>query len=80
MKKLIGEILKFFVSKIELFELFEKYGIDFIVVVQLMNILCKELDYVSSILFFEYQIIDVLVEYLIKIKIEVLMKLIGFDC
>lgn len=51
MKKLIGETLKFPVSKIESSEPLEKYGIDSIVVVQLTNTLRKELDHVSSTLF-----------------------------
>lgn len=79
MKKLIGETLKFPVSKIESSEPLEKYGIDSIVVVQLTNTLRKELDHVSSTLFFEYQTIDALVEHLIKTKTEALMKLTGLD-
>ncbi|KAA6474297.1 SDR family NAD(P)-dependent oxidoreductase [Bacillus swezeyi] len=79
MKKLIGETLKIPASKIDSSEQLEKYGIDSIVVVQLTNTLRKELDHVSSTLFFEYQTIDALVEHLIKTKKEALMKLTGLD-
>lgn len=68
MKKLIGQTLKIPASKIDSSEQLEKYGIDSIVVVQLTNTLRKELDHVSSTLFFEYQTIDALVEHLIKTK------------
>ncbi|PAY12901.1 SDR family NAD(P)-dependent oxidoreductase [Bacillus sp. 7705b] len=79
MKKLIGQTLKIPASKIDSSEQLEKYGIDSIVVVQLTNTLRKELDHVSSTLFFEYQTIDALVEHLIKTKKEALMRLTGLD-
>jgi polyketide synthase PksN len=79
LKKLIGETLRIPYHKIDSAEPFEKYGIDSIMVVQLTNSLSKVFDNVSSTLFFEYQTIDALVEYLLNTKKEMLLTLLGLE-
>ena len=79
LKKMIGETLKIPYHKIDSAEPFEKYGIDSILVVQLTNTLSKVIDNVNSTLFFEYQTIDALVEYLLKIKKDAFLTLLGLE-
>ncbi|WP_155660759.1 SDR family NAD(P)-dependent oxidoreductase, partial [Priestia megaterium] len=65
-KELIGRTLKIPSYKVDSAELLEEYGIDSILIVQLTNNLREHFDNVNSTLFFEYQTIDSLVEYLLN--------------
>ncbi|UED76953.1 SDR family NAD(P)-dependent oxidoreductase [Brevibacillus sp. DP1.3A] len=78
-KKLIGETLRIPTQQIKSSAPLEQYGIDSILVVQLTNSLRKDFSNMSSTIFFEYQTIDALVEYLIETQKEALIKVIGFE-
>ncbi|MED1915622.1 SDR family NAD(P)-dependent oxidoreductase [Bacillus thuringiensis] len=78
-KKLIGETLRIPTQQIKSSAPLEQYGIDSILVVQLTNSLRKDFANMSSTIFFEYQTIDALVEYLIETQKEVLIKVIGLE-
>ncbi|PEP92269.1 polyketide synthase, partial [Bacillus wiedmannii] len=74
-QELIGRTLKIPSYKIDSSELLEAYGIDSILVVQLTNALREKFENISSTLFFEYQTIDSLVEYLLEKQRDTLMEL-----
>ncbi|WP_261627135.1 SDR family NAD(P)-dependent oxidoreductase, partial [Pseudoalteromonas holothuriae] len=64
-KQVISTALRIPISKLDSQETFDKYGIDSILVVKLTNLLTEKLGQeVSSTLFFEYQTIAQLAEYL----------------
>ncbi|NTU29407.1 SDR family NAD(P)-dependent oxidoreductase [Brevibacillus sp. HB1.1] len=79
MKRLIGETLRIPTHQIQSSAPLEQYGIDSILVVQLTNSLRKDFANMSSTIFFEYQTIDALIEYLIETQKEVLIKVIGLE-
>ncbi|MGG4439280.1 SDR family NAD(P)-dependent oxidoreductase [Brevibacillus fortis] len=78
-KRLIGETLRIPTHQIKSSASLEQYGIDSILVVQLTNSLRKDFANMSSTIFFEYQTIDALVEYLIETQKEALIKVIGLE-
>ncbi|WGV58343.1 SDR family NAD(P)-dependent oxidoreductase [Brevibacillus brevis] len=78
-KTLMGETLRIPTHQIKSSAPFEQYGIDSILVVQLTNSLRKDFANMSSTIFFEYQTIDALVEYLIETQKEALIKVIGVE-
>ena len=78
-KKLVSEILKIPVNKINSSVPLEEYGIDSILVVQLTNTLRKTLDNITSTLFFEHQTLDDLVDHFIKTQKDSLIKLVGLE-
>ncbi|WP_188068931.1 SDR family NAD(P)-dependent oxidoreductase [Brevibacillus brevis] len=79
LKMLMGETLRIPTHQIKSSAPFEQYGIDSILVVQLTNSLRKDFANMSSTIFFEYQTIDALVEYLIETQKEALIKVIGVE-
>ncbi|MGF9908252.1 SDR family NAD(P)-dependent oxidoreductase [Brevibacillus porteri] len=79
MKRLIGETLRIPTHQIKSSAPLEQYGIDSILVVQLTNSLRKDFADMSSTIFFEYQTIDALIEYLIETQKETLIKVIGLE-
>ncbi|WP_369751182.1 SDR family NAD(P)-dependent oxidoreductase [Brevibacillus sp. BC25] len=78
-KKLMGETLRIPTQQIKSSAPLEQYGIDSILVVQLTNSLRKDFANMSSTIFFEYQTIDALVEYLIETQKEALINVIGLE-
>ncbi|ASJ54821.1 polyketide synthase [Brevibacillus formosus] len=78
-KTLIGETLRIPTYQIKSSAPLEQYGIDSILVVQLTNSLRKDFANISSTIFFEYQTIDALVEYLIETQKEALLKVTGVE-
>ena len=78
-KNLVGKTLQTSTEKIDSSESLEKYGIDSILVVQMTNALSKDLNNISSTLFFEYQTIDALVDHFIETQKDSLTKLVGLD-
>ncbi|MBY0088465.1 SDR family NAD(P)-dependent oxidoreductase [Brevibacillus brevis] len=78
-KKLISETLRIPTQQIKSSAPLEQYGIDSILVVQLTNSLRKDFANMSSTIFFEYQTIDALVEYLIETQKEALLKVTGVE-
>jgi len=79
LKELVGGILKIQCNKIDSSEPLGKYGIDSIVIIQLVNALRKVMDNINSTLFFEYQTIDALVDYFIENRHDSLIKLLGLE-
>jgi polyketide synthase PksN len=65
LKLLIGDVLKFSPSKIDPEEALEKYGIDSIAIIQLNQKLKGIFGEISRTLFFEYQTLAALCDYLI---------------
>ncbi len=78
-KKMVGEILKIPVDRIDSSEALERYGIDSIMVMQVTNALRKVLDNISSTLLFEHQTIDALVEHLINTQKDSLARMVGLE-
>jgi len=78
-KELVGGILKMQSSKIDSSEPLGKYGIDSIVIIQMVNELRKVMDNINSTLFFEYQTIDALVEHFIETGKASLVALLGLE-
>ncbi|MCP4136326.1 MAG: methyltransferase, partial [bacterium] len=76
-KKLIGEVLKIPVQRIDSATSFEKYGLDSILVVQLSNKLRNVFKNITTTLFFEYQTVDELITHFIKAEKKSLVKLTG---
>jgi polyketide synthase PksM len=76
-KKLIGDVLKMPIHKIDASAPFDSYGIDSILVVQLNNALQEVFANVSSTLFFEYQTIDALTDHFIKTQKDRLVEILG---
>ncbi|HBV95838.1 MAG TPA: hypothetical protein DEF36_02135, partial [Desulfotomaculum sp.] len=78
MKKLVGETLKIPAQEIDSSKALVEYGLDSLFVVQLTNILRKELKNITNTVIFEHQTIDGLVDHFIKTQKEALIRLVNF--
>lgn len=79
LKKVLAEELGVPANQIKPKEPFEKYGIDSVMVLGLNRVLEEQFGSLSKTLFYEYQNIDELADYLVKSHYEQLLKkIIGF--
>ncbi|SDN37786.1 Ketoacyl-synthetase C-terminal extension, partial [Dendrosporobacter quercicolus] len=76
-KKMLASVIKMSADSIETDGLFETYGIDSIMVMQLTNQLEKEFGSLSKTLFFEYQNIRALTGYFLATYRDQLIGLLG---
>ncbi|MGJ7907985.1 SDR family NAD(P)-dependent oxidoreductase [Actinopolyspora sp. H202] len=74
---LIGRTLRIPVDSIDAREPLSTYGIDSILVMQLLNSLEKDLGECSSTLFFEYRTIEALTEYFVTERGETVARALG---
>jgi polyketide synthase PksN len=78
LKVLFGEIIKLSVGRIDVDETLESYGIDSITITQMNQKLADHFGELSKTLFFEYQTLGALVEYLIADYPQNCMEWTGF--
>ncbi len=78
-KELVSDSLKIPLKKLDAAEPLEKYGLDSILVVQLSDELEKVFSGLSSTIFFEYQTIEALVEYLVDEEPDTMKNWLGLQ-
>lgn len=76
---LIGKVLRIESQRIDPAESLEAYGIDSILIVQIIEALQEIFEDVSSTLFFEVQTVDALVTHFLQHQREALIALMGID-
>ncbi|NSB14158.1 SDR family NAD(P)-dependent oxidoreductase [Clostridium beijerinckii] len=79
LKTTISNILKVAAEKINPSSYFNDYGIDSILIIQLTNVLRKKFKKITSTVFFEYETIDSLSDYLIDNNKEELISALNFE-
>ncbi|HET8845507.1 MAG TPA: beta-ketoacyl synthase N-terminal-like domain-containing protein, partial [Ktedonobacteraceae bacterium] len=78
-KRLIGGALKMSPAKIDMAIPLEKYGVDSIMIIQLIEALRKDFAEVSSTLFFEHRTLEELLDYFLATQKQTLVRLAGLD-
>lgn len=79
LRQRVGKIIKLTPSKIDEHTPLEKYGVDSILSVQLTSELGKVIPDISGTVFFEYQTLDALVNYLLETYPELLQQIFATD-
>jgi polyketide synthase PksM len=78
-RRLVADTLKMKTEQIDISVPLEKYGIDSILVVQLTNAMNQDFEDISSTLFFEYQTIEEVTEFLLSSQKHALIRLAGIE-
>lgn len=79
-KKLASSILQMSIDRIDTSRSLEEYGMDSILVMQVINTLHRYFPNINSSLLLEYRTIDALVEYFIENQRGSLIRLLGYSC
>ena len=79
LKALFGEVIKLSVAKIDIEEPLESYGVDSIVIIQLNQALGSIFSELSKTIFYEYQTLGALVEYLTVEYFQECIKWAGLE-
>ncbi|WP_155742176.1 SDR family NAD(P)-dependent oxidoreductase, partial [Paenibacillus polymyxa] len=79
LKALLGEVTRLSVSSIEAHEPLERYGIDSIMITQLNAKLAESFGELSKTLFYEYQTLRALAEYLVAEYVPECMRWVGMS-
>ncbi|MBZ5509455.1 MAG: SDR family NAD(P)-dependent oxidoreductase, partial [Acidobacteriia bacterium] len=79
LKKIVGQTIKLPVHEIDSKEEMEKYGIDSILIVSMVEALRSVFVHVTSTVFFEYRTIDALVDHFIATEEEAVRRWVGAE-
>ena len=79
LKKIVGHTIKLPVHEIDSREEMEKYGIDSILIVSMVDALRSVFSHISSTVFFEYQTIDALVDHFLATEEEAVKRWVGAE-
>ncbi|SFS42411.1 SDR family NAD(P)-dependent oxidoreductase [Marininema halotolerans] len=78
-QRLVGDSLKIPYKKIDPAEPLDQYGIDSILIVQMINVLRKSFSEVSSTLFFEHQTLNAVIDHFLRTERGALIALVGLQ-
>ncbi|HET8888130.1 MAG TPA: type I polyketide synthase, partial [Candidatus Angelobacter sp.] len=79
LKKIVGQTIKLPVNEIDSREEMEKYGIDSILIVSMVDALRSVFSNISSTVFFEYRTIDALVDHFIATEEDSVRRWVGAE-